>query len=582
MREMINYIVEVNVALLILLAFYRLVLHSENQFRLQRIFLLVSIVFSLVLPLLHFDTGTQTQILSIGNVVPEYWLPEISVQESPEHTPIPALNTAYNAWQITGWFYIAGVVVFSIWLVMQIGYVWIMVRNHRSYSIDRFRVIESVEDKPSFSFFNLIYIGKSDQLTAVEKEQIIRHESEHARQLHSVDILVVSILGIVFWFNPFINWYKKIFIQLHEFEADARAVENTDVNVYCSLLARVALQAHFPIASHFNESLTVKRIEMMRTDKKKIKRWKLAAMIATFAVAFVFVACQDQIVEEVSKSTISQTGDYPLEVQEHMDKYLKEHPGAKLTYLDGSPEEIDRLSNLGEINKRIIYTYDLRNNDDGIHKKGLLLADIQEAVEVAATSDKVFMVVEEMPEFPGGYPAMKTFLKENLKYPEGTTNEGVVYVSMVIDKDGSVTDTKILRGVDAKLDAAAARAVSMLPKWKPGMQNGMAVRTRFNIPFNFVAGRYVQKQDDAVEISAENDKMKVIQINKERENGKLVIKGRVVDEQGNSLLGVNVIVAGTTSGTTTDSQGLFQLTSPKEKGTVVFTFVGFNTVEEVF
>jgi TonB family protein len=582
MREMINYIVEANVALLILLAFYRLVLHRENQFRLQRIFLLASILFSLALPLLHFNSTEQTQILSIGNVVPEYWLPEITVQESPEHSPVALYNQAYNAWQITGWFYLAGVAVFSIWLVMQIGYVWIMVRNHSPYSINRLRVIESVEDKPSFSFFNLIYIGKSDQLTSVEKEQIIRHESEHARQLHSLDILVVTILGIIFWFNPFINWYKKIFIQLHEFEADARAVENTDVNVYCSLLARVALQAHFPIASHFNESLTVKRIEMMRTDKKKIKRWKLAAMIATFAVAFVFIACQDQIVEEVSKSTISQTGDYPPEVQEHMDKYLADHPGAKLTYLDGSPEEIDKLSNLGEINKRIVYTYDLKNTPDGIHKKGLLLADIEEYVEEARTKDDVYMIVENMPEFPGGYEAMKTFLRENLKYPSGTNKEGTVYVSMVIDKDGKVTDTKIIKGIDPVLDAAAAKAVSMLPNWKPGTQNGRAVRTRYNIPFRFKSGSYDSQHEEAVELSVENYRMKVVQINKEKINGHMVIKGRVVDEHGKALPGVNVLIAGTSTGTATDTEGLFRLVAPTEKGRAVFTFVGYNTVEENF
>lgn len=579
MKEMINYIIEANVALLILLAFYRIVLQRENQFRIQRIFLLASIACSLTVPLLHFNPGEQTQILSIGNVVPEYWLPEISVQESPDHTPLPSYNTAYNAWQITGWFYLAGVIAFSIWLVMQIGYVWIMVRNNASYTLNRFRVIESAEDKPSFSFFNLIYIGKSDQLSAVEKEQIIRHESEHARQLHSLDILVVTILGIVFWFNPFIKAYKKIFIQLHEFEADARAVENTDVNVYCSLLARVALQAHFPIASHFNESLTVKRIEMMRTDKKKIKHWKLAAMTLTFVVAFAFVACQDQIVEEVSKSTISQTGDYPPEVQEHMDRYLKEHPGAKLTYLDGSPEEIDKLSNLQEINKRIVYTYDLKNTDDGVHKKGLLLADIQEEIEEVATKDRVFMVVEQMPEFPGGYDAMKTFIRNNLKYPSGSTAEGTVFVSMVIDKDGSVTDVKPIRGIDPALDAAAVNVIRMLPKWKPGMQNGMAVRTRYNMPFRFARGQYASRDDDAAELSVVGAKMRTVQVSKAAENGKTVVKGYVVDETGKGLPGVNVHLAETSTGTTTDSNGKFTLATQKANGQLIFSFVGFESME---
>lgn len=318
----------------------------------------------------------------------------------------------------------------------------------------------------------------------------------------------------------------------------------------------------------------------MRTDKKKIKRWKMVAMMLTFVAAFVFVACQDQIVEEVSKSTISQNGDYPPEVQEHMDKYLKEHPGAKLTYLDGSPEEIDRLSNLTEINKRVVYTYDLKNTDDGVHKKGLLLADIQEEIEEVVNKDNVFVVVEQMPEFPGGYEALKTYIRQNIKYPAGSNGkEGTVYVSMVIDKDGSVTDTKLLRGIDPVLDAACADVIRSLPKWKPGMQNGMAVRTRYNVPFRFEKGVYAAAHDEGVEISQVGAKMRVVQVDKSQQNGSTVVKGRVLDETGKGLPGVNVHLHGTARGTTTDKQGLFSLATPTLTGQLIFSFVGFESME---
>jgi hypothetical protein len=76
--------------------------------------------------------------------------------------------------------------------------------------------------------------------------------------------------------------------------------------------------------------------------------------------------------------------------------------------------------------------------------------------------------------------------------------------------------------------------------------------------------------------------MKVVQINKEKINGHMVIKGRVVDEHGKALPGVNVLIAGTSTGTATDTEGLFRLVAPTEKGRAVFTFVGYNTVEESF
>jgi TonB family protein len=580
MREMLNYIVEVNIALLLLLAFYKLVLSSENQFRLQRYFLLFAIMTSLIIPLVHVNPSQEIQLPSISRIVPEYWLPEVGVIDGGE--VLQADHTTYTLWDISGVIYLAGVVVFTIWLIMQLGYVWIMLSNHTSYSLNQLKVIESPEDKPSFSFFNLIYIGKADQLTTLEKEQIIRHESEHARQLHSLDMLLLSILGIVFWFNPFIKKYKQIFIQLHEFEADARAVENSDVNKYCSLLARVALQAHFPIASHFNESLTVKRIEMMRTVKTKIKSWKIAASLLILLLCSIVIACQDQIAEEVSKSTISQTGDYPSEVREMMDKYLKEHPDAKLTYMDGDADEVSKFLESPEIKSKVVYEFDI--NAGGIEKKGVLLTNIVEYVETLRTADDVYVVVEQQAEYPGGYEALKSFIQQNLKYPaeakaNGTT--GTVYVSMVITKTGALTDIKILKGLSPEIDAEALRVIRMLPDWKPGQQNGRNVNLKYNIPIRFDP-KIAAKDEFYLEIQPLTDKLKCVEVTTEVNAHGAVIRGKVIDEEGAGLPGVNVIVAGTTTGSTTDSNGNFKVESDKKSGKIVASFIGYDSEETAF
>jgi len=95
---------------------------------------------------------------------------------------------------------------------------------------------------------------------------------------------------------------------------------------------------------------------------------------------------------------------------------------------------------------------------------------------------------EELPEFIGGYQAFKEFIQLNTIYPEPAKDielEGTVYVGFVVEKDGSITDVKVLRGVHSLLDKEAVRVVKLMPKWKPGRQNGYPVRVRYNVPISF-------------------------------------------------------------------------------------------------
>jgi|TARA_B110000438_G_scaffold303623_1_gene366044 periplasmic protein TonB len=114
--------------------------------------------------------------------------------------------------------------------------------------------------------------------------------------------------------------------------------------------------------------------------------------------------------------------------------------------------------------------------------------DEDEIVEVEEDDEEFFMVVENMPEFPGGDLGLMKFIQKNVKYPAIAKEyniTGKVYVSFIVDKQGKVTNVKIVRGVDKNLDAEALRVVSMLPKYKPGKQRGKSVRVMFTIPINF-------------------------------------------------------------------------------------------------
>lgn len=99
---------------------------------------------------------------------------------------------------------------------------------------------------------------------------------------------------------------------------------------------------------------------------------------------------------------------------------------------------------------------------------------------------EVFVVVEDMPSFPGGN--VQKWIAKNVKYPVLAMENGIqgkVYIQFVIERDGSITDVKVLRGVDSSLDKEAVRVVKSMPKWKPGKQRGKPVRVSYTLPINF-------------------------------------------------------------------------------------------------
>jgi TonB family protein len=101
---------------------------------------------------------------------------------------------------------------------------------------------------------------------------------------------------------------------------------------------------------------------------------------------------------------------------------------------------------------------------------------------------EVFTIVEVMPEFPGGNEKLSTVLSQRIQYPDFARDnniQGKVYVQFVVNKDGSISDVKVMRGIGGGCDEEAVRAIKTLPKWKPGEQRGKPVRTRFILPVSF-------------------------------------------------------------------------------------------------
>jgi len=123
-------------------------------------------------------------------------------------------------------------------------------------------------------------------------------------------------------------------------------------------------------------------------------------------------------------------------------------------------------------------------------------ADDETVVEVAPIveeeeeeAEEVFFIVEDMPVFPGGELALRKYIAQSIKYPVIAQENGIqgkVFITFVVDKDGSVTNARVARGVDPSLDKEALRVVNSLPKWKPGKQRGKPVKVSYTVPINFV------------------------------------------------------------------------------------------------
>lgn len=120
------------------------------------------------------------------------------------------------------------------------------------------------------------------------------------------------------------------------------------------------------------------------------------------------------------------------------------------------------------------------------------MSSISFVQEIETKEENVYTIVENMPEFPGGQEAMFTFISETITYPEEAKKNGIqgkVYVNFTVEKDGSIGDVKVIRGVHPLLDNEAMRVVESFPKWTPGTQRGKLVRVSYNLPLSFVLNK---------------------------------------------------------------------------------------------
>jgi TonB family protein len=470
MRTLLQFAFESTLILGAFTLLYFLLFRNETNFGLTRKLMLSGIFLSMSIPFLDIQVSSIT-IPSFNTNIAEFWLPEAGAQKA-KNLSVDT-QTSLDVMSIIGIAYCIGLVFFAAKFVVQISGL-IKILRLPATSLNGYKIIEIDEEDVSFSFFKTIVVGRLSSLSDGERQQILNHEMVHTRQYHSADLIVIDLISILFWFNPLIRIYKNILIQLHEFEADARSVEPSQVDHYCNLMAKVALQSSgIQFASYFHQSLTLKRIKMMRTLKHKVSEWKMIATVLTIASLVITMACEDPDKPDADAQQI------PGEALVKFNQFKGIHDGPSFMVENDSKKEIT-METLTKEYGDVVSTATFATKSDGITREFYFLE-----FESLKNPENVFTVVDEMPEFPGGFEKLVEFMHANLKMPASIDEDGKTYVSFVVEKDGSLSEVKVIKGFNKAADQEAMRAVKTFPAWIPGKQQGIAVRTRMVLPIVF-------------------------------------------------------------------------------------------------
>lgn len=355
---------------------------------------------------------------------PEIDLPEFLVGKN-----VPQ-DAASISWQELLFFtYLAGVVVMTVHLILGFFTSQRLLGKSRLMRYQNYWIAVHPKFIPA-SFFSYILLPDFDPNRS-EQKQIVLHESVHVRLKHSWDLLLIQFAKIIFWFNPLIYQFEKSLREVHEYQADQGVTSSYSKKEYSGLLLQMITGGqgwHF--MNNFNQFQTKKRIIMMskpQSQKREMRRFLLA--IPVLAALFFVFSCEITPEEDIDAPTM-----------------MGESKASKI-----GPANIS-------------------------------------AREMGKDGEPIFDVVEEQPSPPGDMEGWNQYLSQNLTYPAQARSlgiEGTVIVVFVVNKDGSLSDVEVLRGIGGGADEAAVRVVQNAPDWTPGKQKGNPINTRMRLPIRF-------------------------------------------------------------------------------------------------
>eukprot|EP01029_Cantina_marsupialis_P025537 TRINITY_DN67678_c0_g2_i1.p1 TRINITY_DN67678_c0_g2~~TRINITY_DN67678_c0_g2_i1.p1 ORF type:complete len:723 (-),score=105.87 TRINITY_DN67678_c0_g2_i1:42-2051(-) len=404
--------------------------------------------------------------------------------------------------------YLFVVAVLLIRSLIKIGQIYRMVLGKDYTVVEDCKVIVLDRAIPAFTFFGYIVMNR-EEFTDESRINILAHEKVHAEQKHWIDLLLVELLTILVWFNPIVWLYQIAIKQTHELLADDGVIaRGFNIGQYqATLINQIMGTEVLGLANNFNYSITKKRMIMMSNVKSpKNRRYKLLIVIPAVLVILLFnmkiveVQAQEKIIEKVVNVT-TVTGQILNEDNEPIAGVavlVQDSKTGTVSDMEGRfsiqvPED-GKLVFLGvDLNKEVISVEGFikhgKKTDNGYDMNVQLSSSSVKEVSEEKTykGEPIFVIVEDMPVFPGGALKLKEFYEAEVskldkKYIIGKRS----YVTFLVTKTGEVAEARIARSSGKKkVDAKALKIVMSSPKWKPGKQRGKAVHVSYTVPVNF-------------------------------------------------------------------------------------------------
>ena len=530
------YILKSSVCLVLFYLFFRVLLSKETFHRFNRVALLGVLFLSLLIPFIEVTTNHQVEVQQTMLTIEQVLLMAEMEPATVDATGGVAVHeVASLSWiEILLLVYLAGIIFFACRNLYSLIRLFRLIHSGKREKLENGTtlVVHEQEIAP-FSWMKYIVISRKD--LEENGREILIHEAAHIRHRHSIDLLVADICIFFQWFNPGAWLLKQELQNIHEYEADETVInEGVNAKEYQLLLIKKAVGTRlYSMANSFNHSSLKKRITMML--KKKSNPWARLKYLYVLPLAVIAVAAfaRPEISSELDEISAVKVNDLTAIMKTEEVKSPEKHPAKEIkvqgqvlekstnapvvganviikgttsgtiTDLDGNfviSMPVGATLSVSYINmktKELTITEKLIGKIKSlkVYLEGEITTKTQEVVvvgygggEEASDEVPVFQVVEEMPEFPGGMGECLKFLGKNIKYPVEAQKAGVqgkVIVQFVVEKDGNIANPKVVRSIDPDLDGEAIRVISIMPKWKPGMQKGQPVRVKYTVPVTF-------------------------------------------------------------------------------------------------
>ena len=499
------YSVKVAVCLALFYLFHKLLMSRDTFHTFNRFAILSMMLLSLVLPLVHLSLDSEAGI-NRGTVALEGLVAQTVVADGGN-----GVGEGLTLTQVLLAAYVLGVVLFVGKALLSVGSLLRLIRRARCVEVrNGIRIYTMQGDISPFSWFRYIIMSEKDWQE--NRREIVLHEMAHIRRCHSMDVAVCNMMIVFQWYNPAAWLLKRELQTLHEYEADEAVLSaGVDATHYQMLLIRKAVgERLFSMANNLNHNSLKKRITMMKIKRTNpVQKAKIAFVLPLAAMTVAAFASQK--VENLSEKVEQESEAFSSVSDNPVVRAVGEtaHVAAVKVQEDKALEEATSLS---------------------------MASDTAET-----KSGKEFPCIPEtFPQFPGGHIALVEYLSKNIKFPKEKEKENVrarVVASFTVDKDGSITDAKIVRSQGEAFDNEALRVINGMPKWIPGTQNGKAVRVKYILPVTFSTtdGDKKIKSVRTIDLNGNGGKQpegKVVSEKAEMFSGKdfvLVVNGKVVE-----------------------------------------------------